>query len=567
MHQDKYRFCSQTGGIGDFSLTGTRKYGILPPVSKQALNVFLDDANFIQASSNHSRCTGQKETILNSLLPYFAQVPVLASLPNETQKRLERVAEQRHYRRCQVIHFSDQPGDFLFLLCSGRVKISRVSDQGREVTLYLIEDCQLFGETGLLEANRPYELMAETLDDLLICVFRRGDILAALQETPQAMLEMLKLVGARRADVETQVADLVFLEVPKRLAKLLLHLEELHGSKTSRGGMLIKAKFTHQELANMIGSTRETTTLILNDFKRQGYIDFLGRKLIVRDRASLEAPPAARRPRFGKIAKSTLDGGCPASGIRFCAATRYTVGDMELYLVRHGESQANAGLSDHLDSHLTALGQRQAERTAQRLGSEGLTQAYVSPLRRTLQRSPRSAPRRDCPRKFTRTSANTSGQIIRSSGRLKGCRPRPSAPSSRSRLSVTPSPAMRFGGRSSSRAIRFMYARAERVRDALLRLYAATEARILIVTHAETVGRLVEAFLRVPPEPGAPPWSDNCGISRLRCAPDSTAATLLSLNYFAPARAKRRCGLTGPWSCGTWPAAARKRRRSLKPGR
>src|ERR1700733_12359184 len=121
---------------------------------------------------------------LNPLLPFFAQVPMLAALPEETQKRVERIAEQRHYRRRQVVHFSDQAGDFIYLLCTGRVKVSRVSEQGREVTLYLIEGNQVFGETGLISENQPYELMAETLEDSLISVFRRSDIIAALNETP-----------------------------------------------------------------------------------------------------------------------------------------------------------------------------------------------------------------------------------------------------------------------------------------------------------------------------------------------------------------------------------------------
>ena len=225
---------------------------------------------------------------MNSLLSFFSQVPVLAALPEDTQKRLERLAEQRQYRRRQVIHFPDQPGDFVYLLCSGRVKIARVSDQGREVTLHLIEGPEIFGENGLVDANLPYELMAETLEDSLVAVFRRSDLLAGLTASPQASLEMLKLMSRRRSQAESQVADLVFLEVPKRLAKLLLLLHET-GSKASRGGLLAKAKFTHQELANMVGSTRETTTLVLNDFKRQGFLDFVGRKIVLRNRASLEA--------------------------------------------------------------------------------------------------------------------------------------------------------------------------------------------------------------------------------------------------------------------------------------
>ena len=209
---------------------------------------------------------------------------MLAALPDETLKRLERIAEQRQYRRRQVVHFADQPGDYVYLLCTGRVKIARVSEHGRELTLYLLEDGALFGETGLLAQNETYDLMAETLDDSLVAVLRRSDVLAAIQESLPATQALLKMVAERRQIVENQVADLVFLEVPKRLAKLLLRLHE-----GSRGGRAVRAKLTHQELANVIGSTRETTTLVLNEFKRKGLIEFLGRKIVIANRGGLEA--------------------------------------------------------------------------------------------------------------------------------------------------------------------------------------------------------------------------------------------------------------------------------------
>lgn len=237
---------------------------------------------------------------MNPLLPCFSQVPLLAALAEDAQKRLERTAEQRQYRRRQVIHFPDQAGDFVYLLCLGRIKIARVSDQGREVTLHLLEGPQVFGETGLIEADQPYELMAETLDDSTIAVFRRTDFLSAVLASPQATLELLRLVSRRRSEAEAQVADLVFLEVPKRIAKLLLHLNPPNGKGVGRTGQPGKAKFTHQELANMIGSTRETTTLILNDFKRQGLLDFIGRKIVIRNRVGLEALLQRGGQGFGK---------------------------------------------------------------------------------------------------------------------------------------------------------------------------------------------------------------------------------------------------------------------------
>ena len=213
---------------------------------------------------------------------------MLAALPEDTLKRLERIAEQRQYRRRQIVHFADQPGDFVYLLCTGRVKIARVSERGRELTLYLLEDGAIFGEAGLLSASDPYELVAETLEDSLVAVFLRADVLTALEQSLPATRELLRLVSARRSQAENQVADLVFLEVPKRLAKLLLRLGEGPGGRTGRSGHALRGKMTHQELANVIGSTRETTTLVLNDFKRQGLIDFLGRKILITNRNGLE---------------------------------------------------------------------------------------------------------------------------------------------------------------------------------------------------------------------------------------------------------------------------------------
>ena len=173
---------------------------------------------------------------LNSLQSIFAQVPCLAALSEDARRRLERVAEQRQYRRRQVIHFADQPGDYVYLLCSGRVKIARVSDQGREVTLYLVDPAQLFGEAALAEAGQLYGVMAETLEDSLVCAFRRSDFLEAFQPGPRRTLELLGSSTTGAALAESKIADLVFLDVPKRLAKLLLRLYDRAGTASAATG-------------------------------------------------------------------------------------------------------------------------------------------------------------------------------------------------------------------------------------------------------------------------------------------------------------------------------------------
>lgn len=204
---------------------------------------------------------------------------------------------------------------------------------------------------------------------------------------------------------------------------------------------------------------------------------------------------------------------------------------MEITLVRHGQSEANAGLTDFLDSPLTALGEQQARLTALRLRETGLTKAYVSPLRRTLQTI---APLCE----ETGLQAEVYADICEYfNAAWPGYKTFPGLTPAQ----ITQQFSFAFFGDtfpcsdawwpSELEDDGLMYARAVRVRDALLGLHAQTDEHILIVSHAETVGRLTEAFMRLPPDSEGPPWSDNCGVTTLRAGRDLQApATLLLQN-------------------------------------
>jgi broad specificity phosphatase PhoE len=193
---------------------------------------------------------------------------------------------------------------------------------------------------------------------------------------------------------------------------------------------------------------------------------------------------------------------------------------MDLYLVRHGQSLANADLTDDLDSTLTPLGQRQAELTAMRLQNEGLTRIYVSPLRRTLQTATPIA-------KSTGLSAELYPEICEYFStrhpeyyQFQGLAPEQIQAQFPFVASNSEFPCEHPWWPQTLEDYTNVYQRAKGVRDMLLKKFARTDEKILIVSHAETVGRLIEAFLRQPPDPAGAPWSDNCGLSRLHCPPE-----------------------------------------------
>ncbi len=219
---------------------------------------------------------------MSSTLCALRSSPLLASLTEDQFISLERGCEERSYRRRQVVYFAEEPNEFVYQLAQGRVKLVRMAQNGREVTLGVVEPPELFGETQLFTINGPQGCTAEVLEDSVICCLRRADLETVLRESAQAMRELYVLQARRRLASESRLAEFVFYDVSARLAHLLSDLAETYG-KHSKNGTLLRMRLTHQELANLIGSTRETTTLTLNDFRRRGLVDFSGRKIIVRD--------------------------------------------------------------------------------------------------------------------------------------------------------------------------------------------------------------------------------------------------------------------------------------------
>jgi CRP/FNR family cyclic AMP-dependent transcriptional regulator len=221
---------------------------------------------------------------------YLKKFNIFKEFDPEEMESLVHITHMGKVQAGQPLFLPDDPSDKVFLLKEGRVKISKVSEDGKELTLAILEHGEIFGELALVDEG-PRGTIAETLEDTFICVIGRQDFEKLLETKPNLALNVTKLIGLRRKAIEAKVEDLVFRDVSSRLAKLLLELADTYGTQVSNG-MRIDVKLTHQELANLIGSTRETTTATLNELKRLGFIEMEKRRLIVVDQSGLEAVAA-----------------------------------------------------------------------------------------------------------------------------------------------------------------------------------------------------------------------------------------------------------------------------------
>ena len=218
---------------------------------------------------------------------YLKKIPLVGDLPHEVLARLAEVVQLLEVRRRQVVYLPGDPGQSIYFVNGGRVKISKVTRDGKELTLAYRGPGEVFGELALIEGG-PREEMAEAVENAIITELDRAEFERLLQQQGMVGHRLTKVFAQRRREIENKIENLVFKDVNSKLAQLLLKLGLEYGVDDSRG-TLVALKITHQEMANLIGSTRETVSLTLSQFKRKGLIHTDGRKVILADNEGLRA--------------------------------------------------------------------------------------------------------------------------------------------------------------------------------------------------------------------------------------------------------------------------------------
>ncbi|HNR32983.1 MAG TPA: Crp/Fnr family transcriptional regulator [Candidatus Hydrogenedentes bacterium] len=219
----------------------------------------------------------------------FARVPFslkeVAFFQDLDATVLARVGEfvyHREYGTRQIVFFPDDPCDFVYWVRKGRVRITRVSDDGRELSFRHAAPGDMFGEECLVNRGRR-ENYAEALRAGVLCLMRAVDFRKCVREEGAFACQVAHYLCERGLETEQTLSEMVFCSVRRRLASGLLRLLRREGGQP--GATL---QVTHQELANLIGSTRETTTATLHGLRTEGIVALANRSIVIRDPAALE---------------------------------------------------------------------------------------------------------------------------------------------------------------------------------------------------------------------------------------------------------------------------------------
>jgi len=209
----------------------------------------------------------------------FRKVPLFEVLKDEDLEAIARVTITRSYDKDQGIILAEEEGDALFIIASGQVKVSIVSENGREMILSLLGEGAVFGELSLLD-GKPRSANVVATQDTALYMVHRADFLQLVYKVPQIAIGLLAELAARLRKTDRKIEGLALLDVTSRISETLLQLAEEQGSQTEFG-VTLSSRPTHQQLANMSGTTRETVSRVLKRLENQGYISTEGRSITI----------------------------------------------------------------------------------------------------------------------------------------------------------------------------------------------------------------------------------------------------------------------------------------------
>ncbi len=208
-------------------------------------------------------------------------IPLFSELKEDELNNLTKVSVRQTFKKDNMVLIEEEVGSTMFIILKGRVKISRISDEGREVILSILVDGDFFGEMAILD-GQTRSANAITLEDTEMLIIRRENFLQMLHDYPQIAINLLKELAHRLRRSDSQIKSLSLQNALGRVASTLLRIADDSGI-IKQGIVEIPHLPPQQDLANMAGTSRETISRVIKTLGQLGYVKKEGSKLLILD--------------------------------------------------------------------------------------------------------------------------------------------------------------------------------------------------------------------------------------------------------------------------------------------
>ena len=215
---------------------------------------------------------------------YFDDVHLFSVMcPNKTSE-YGNEGHYKEYKKGETIYFTDDPANTMYLVASGKVRILNYSEAGDEVVKAILGRGEMFGELALLGEEKRSEI-AEAMDDnTMVCPVKIDQIHDLMKDNKEFSFKIYKWIGFRMRKMERRIDNLVFKDVRSRLMDFIKEMAMEKGQKVDNT-IEMEHFYTHKNIANLIGTSRQTVTTTLNELRDEGLIDFNRKKIIIKEPA------------------------------------------------------------------------------------------------------------------------------------------------------------------------------------------------------------------------------------------------------------------------------------------
>lgn len=224
---------------------------------------------------------------MSELSHIISKIPLFQGLQDQELAQIEDIVVIRNYKKNMIIFMEGEVGEALFFIISGKVKIYKLVEDGREQILHILKDSDIFAEIVFVDRGN-YPATAQVLEDSKIGMIRNDDFERLVRQNPDFALKILRVMTYRLRQAQMQIRDIALRDTYGRVASMLLMLAKEHGEDSAEGTK-INLPLSRQELANLIGTTRETVTRILSDFNKTKIIRLQKQEIIILDEKKMRS--------------------------------------------------------------------------------------------------------------------------------------------------------------------------------------------------------------------------------------------------------------------------------------
>lgn len=221
------------------------------------------------------------------IIDTLGRTGLFGGLQHDLLNSLANACVQRVYRRDQYLWYQGDPGDRLVVVASGLVKVVVHSEAGDQIVLAALGAPEVLGELALID-KEPRSASVIAAEDTTVLMIHRGPLLELMRRDNALLEAMLRSVGALLRRLTEQTADLVFLDLGGRIAKLLLRLSEEHGHWDDDGSLILDLRLSQTDLAQMVGASRPAVNRVLQSLATRGFVSIDGHVIAIHDSKALQ---------------------------------------------------------------------------------------------------------------------------------------------------------------------------------------------------------------------------------------------------------------------------------------